>query len=367
MNKTIRKSDGFLNKKRILITGGTGSWGQQLVKTILSKYNPEQIIIYSRGEIKQVEMKRKFSNPKLHFVIGDVRDTERLEEASENIDIIFHLAALKHVPVCEENPWEAISINVVGTKNVINSAIKNKVSRVVYVSTDKAVNPINLYGITKAASERLIVNANLKKSKTVFACIRAGNVMGSTGSVIPLFKKQIETSNMITITDERMTRFIMSLGGAINLLLKTAEKAVGGEVFVTKMPGIKIIDLAHTMIKELGDKNTEIKKIGIRPGEKIHEMLISQNEVSRTVEYGSYYIILPYVPIEKPYVKFQDAKAVTFDYYSSATTNILNSKEIVEILRKNNFLRPKLKYDELIADLDKTTIKRLAKDEKWLI
>ncbi len=363
----IGMKKGFLDDKNILVTGGTGSWGNVLVKEILKRYSPKKIVIYSRGEVRQVEMKRKFNNPKLEFMIGDVRNKERLNQACKGMDIIFHLAALKHVTVCEENPSETIDINVKGTQNVVDCAIENDIPKVVYVSTDKAVSPINLYGVSKAASERLIVNANLRIGKTVFSCIRAGNVMGSSGSVIPLFRRQIEVSNVITLTDKRMTRFIMSLDEAIGLLLRAAEQSIGGEIFVMKMSGVRILDLAEVMIKELGNKNTKIKEIGIRPGEKIDELLVSPNEVERTIDFGDYYIIMPYVPIKKVIQKYQNKKRVDFKFYSSANTELLSPREIRNVLKRNNFLKRGYKYEELISSLDKETLKRLAKDEKWLI
>jgi FlaA1/EpsC-like NDP-sugar epimerase len=363
----IGMKKGFLDNKNILITGGTGSWGNVLVKEILKRFSPKKIVIYSRGEVRQVEMKRKFNNPKLEFMIGDVRNKERFNLACKDMDIVFHLAALKHVTVCEENPSETIDINVKGTQNVVDCAIENDIPRVVYVSTDKAVNPINLYGVSKAASERLIVNANLRIGKTVFSCIRAGNVMGSSGSVIPLFRKQIEVSNLITLTDKRMTRFIMSLEEAIGLLLRAAEQSVGGEIFVMKMPGLRIIDLAEVMAKEIGNKNTKIKMIGIRPGEKIDELLVSPNEVARTVDFGDYYVIMPYVPIKRAISRYENRKKVDFKFYSSANTELLSQGEIKDVLRRNNFLKKGYEYEELIGSLDKETLKRLAKNEKWLI
>ncbi|MDI3474195.1 MAG: UDP-N-acetylglucosamine 4,6-dehydratase/5-epimerase [Candidatus Woesearchaeota archaeon] len=360
-------ANNFLNGKRILITGGTGSWGNVLVERILKDFSPKKIIIYSRGELRQVSMKRRLNNPKLEFVIGDVRNKERLNLLCKESDIIFHLAALKHVTVCEENPTEAIDINIKGTENVVNCAIENNIEKVVYVSTDKAVAPINLYGVTKAASERLIVNANLRNGKTIFSCIRAGNVMGSSGSVIPLFRKQIALNNMITVTDEGMTRFIMSLEEAIGLLLKAAELSIGGEIFVMQMPGIKVMDLAKVMAKELGDKNTKIKITGIRPGEKIDEVLVSQDEIHRTVEFGKYFVIMPYVPIKKAIEKYKNMKKPEFEYYSSNNTKMLSLEEIKEVLKRNHFLGKDYEYDELIGGLNREEMNRIEKKEKWLI
>src|SRR3989344_1246069 len=242
----------MFNNKTVLITGGTGSWGQELAKQLLEKYNPKKIKIYSRGEEKQVSMMHKFHNPKLDFIIGDVRDKNRLDIQLQDVDIVFHLAALKHVPICEIHPVEAINTNIFGTQNVIDSAIKNKIKKVIVATTDKGVDPLNIYGATKSCVEKLVIAANTSAgNKTIFACFRAGNLLGTTGSVVPLFKTQIKRNNEITLTDVNMTRFFLPIKEAISMLLKITEKAVGGEIFIPKMSAAKIIDLANVMIRNL--------------------------------------------------------------------------------------------------------------------
>lgn len=274
----------MLDNKIIFITGGTGSWGNELVKQILEKYSPEEIRIYSRGEHKQVEMKQKFGfHPKLKFIIGDVRDKNIMGHAMRGSHYVFHLAALKHVPVCEENPWEAVLTNIYGTQNVIECAIENDVEKVVDISTDKAVDPFNHYGCTKACGEKMIINANVNyNSSTKFVCIRGGNVIGTNGSVIPLFKHLIEEKNEITITDGSMTRFLMSTREAIGLIFQALEHAQGGEVFVMRMPATTVDIISDVMISLFGNTETQKKNIGIRPGEKQSEVLVSRNEAPTT-------------------------------------------------------------------------------------
>ncbi len=282
----------MLKNKTIFITGGTGSWGTELVSQLLAKHRPKQIRIYSRGEHKQVEMRRAIPDPRVEFIIGDVRDKSRLTFAARGADIIFHLAALKHVPVCEANPWEAIQTNIIGTQNVIEAALTNGVNRVVYVSSDKAVDPFNLYGGTKSCGEQLILDAN-RHGDTRFVCIRAGNVIGTNGSVIPLFREQARAGADLTVTDERMTRFFMSRQDAIGLLIKAVVEAEGGEILVMKMPACKIVDIAAVFIRELARGKARIRSIGIRPGEKLYETLVSRYEVPYTYDTGDYFVILP--------------------------------------------------------------------------
>jgi len=337
-----------LNNKTILITGGSGSWGNELTKQILEKYNPKEILIYSRGEVKQWEMKKKFRNhPKLKFIIGDVRDFERIKIASKEVDLILHLAALKHVPICEENPNETVSTNIVGTQNVINAAIENNVESVVYISTDKAVDPLNLYGITKSCAERLIIAANIATKNTKFVCVRGGNVLGTTGSIVPLLKEQILTKEKVTLTDDRMTRFFLNLDEAIKLIFKSLEISVGGEIFVMKMPAVKIIDLIEVMIQELSDKDISIERIGIRPGEKIHEVLVSKYDSGRVIEEEKYFIILPLINIPN----LKDCYTYTYKIfkteteYSSDKVRRLNKEEIKEMLEKEGWLDKETKRD----------------------
>ncbi len=352
----------------ILITGGTGSWGQELTKQLLRDHNPKEIRIYSRNELKQVEMKRDFNNPKLKFLIGDVRDLKRLNTACRGCDYLFHTAALKHVTVCEENPDETVKTNILGTQNAIEAAINNGVKKFIDVSTDKAVDPLNLYGVTKACGERLTIAANNETDKTVFVCVRGGNVMGSNGSVIPLFRKQIELTNVLTITDKRMNRFIFSLPDAIKLLLKAAVDSVGGEVFVMKMPASSIVELAEVMKEELGDAKTKIEYVGIRPGEKIDEVLVSRHEVlNRVVDAGEFFIILPFLEIKRTVEHYKNVPRVKMEEFNSSNTKMLNKKEIKELLEKNGFLDKSFKYESLLSKLTKDQLERITKKEKYLI
>lgn len=330
-----------LNNSTIFITGGTGSWGNELVDQILKKYKPKEIRIYSRGEPKQVEMRRKFQNDNIiKFIIGDVRDKDRLLLVTKNVDYIFHLAALKHVPICEENPWEAVLTNIYGTQNIITAAIENDVKKVIDISTDKAVDPFNLYGVTKACGEKLMIAANLLHGKTKFICVRGGNVLGTTGSVVPLFKSQIEKHNKITLTDKRMTRFLFSTKNAIELVLHATKHSVGGEVFVMKMPACKITDLAEVMISKLGNKKTKIKEIGIRAGEKLYEVLVSKYEIPRTLIMSKYFVILPQITIsstEKHYAKAK-YKTLKVEEYNSNNTHMMNLPEIKKLLEDDEWL-----------------------------
>jgi UDP-N-acetylglucosamine 4,6-dehydratase/5-epimerase len=358
------------NKKTILVTGGSGSWGNELVSQLLKSFHPKEIRIYSRGELKQVEMKRKFQNNKIKYYIGDVRDKNRLLMCTKNVDYIFHLAALKHVPVCEENPWESVQTNIIGTQNIIEVSIENQVKKVIDVSTDKAVDPFNLYGVTKACGEKLMIAANLLSTKTKFVCVRGGNVMGTRGSVIPLFNEQLVKLNQITLTDERMTRFLMTVEEAIKLVIHTAITSNGGEVFVMKMPACKITDLANVMIKHLGNKNTRIKIIGIRPGEKITEILVSKYEMPRTIETDKYFIILPQIKListEKYYSK-HNILQFKHDEFNSSNTHQLTLKEIEKLLMTDSWFNHKIKKENLsyLERLGKKDLINFVKIEGWM-
>lgn len=350
------------NGKTILITGGTGSWAQELTRQLLSDYNPKEVRIYSRNEEKQVIMRRDFDDNRLKFIIGDVRDFDRLSSVSKDVDYVFHLAALKHITSCEENPWEAILTNIFGVQNVIKACLENNVKKMVYVSTDKAVDPLNLYGICKACGERLVIAANKLESKTIFICVRGGNVWGTSGSVVPLFIKQIKENNVITLTDERMTRFFFSLPQAIHLVFKAFQESVGGEVFVIKMPGCLIKDLAQVMAEILGDRKTKIIKVGIRPGEKIDEVLISRYESNRVIDKGDYFIILPMIHIEKISKHYKNKKLTDVGEFSSKNTHIMDKKEIGKFFRENA-----LKEDIIIGKLNKKQLKKIAREEKWVV
>lgn len=290
-------------KKNILIIGGTGTIGRRLTKELL-KHNPKVIRIFSRDEYKQFEMQQELQNHKnIRYLIGDVRDENRLLRAMEDIDYVFHLAAMKHVPACEYNPFEAVQTNVLGTQNVIQAALTTNVEKVLFTSTDKAIAPTNTYGATKLTAERLISAAQYQKGpkQTIFSSVRFGNVMGSRGSVIPLFIKQILKENKITVTDANMLRYMMTSTQAINLILEANEIAKGGEVFVLKMPIIKLCELVDVLIEEVTQKYNlskavAIKQIGIRPGEKMFEELMTEDEVRVGLETSNMYIIqAPYV------------------------------------------------------------------------
>jgi len=325
----------------ILVTGGTGSWGHELVSQLLEKHKPKEVRVYSRGEHKQWKMKREFDNhPKLNFIIGDVRDKNVLSFAMRGVDYVFHLAALKHVPICEDNGWEAVLTNIYGTQNIIECAIEREVRKVIDASTDKAVAPYNLYGVTKACGEKLMINANkLSECQTKFVAIRGGNVVGTAGSVIPLFKEQLANKNEITVTDERMTRFLMNTGEAIGLVLKAVKKSLGGEIFVMRMPATKLGTLAEVMIKMFGDKKTKVKKIGVRPGEKMDEVLISRDEVGRAKVFSDdYFVILPQYENKKLEKKYQPCKPLKLGEFSSRNTKILGKRELKKVLEAEEWL-----------------------------
>jgi len=278
-------------EKIILLTGGTGSFGQKFTEVMLEEHSPKAIRIFSRDELKQSEMMQKFKkDPRLRFFIGDVRDKNRLSRAMDGVDIVVHAAALKQVPTCEYNPFEAIATNIIGSQNVIDVAIDNNAEKVMGISTDKAVNPINLYGATKMCMEKIIIDSNSYvggKRKTRLGCVRYGNVVGSRGSVIPLFKKQ-NSSGEVTITDERMTRFWISLEQGVKFVIKCIDIMKGGEIFIPKIPSMKIID-----IKKVIAPDCKVKYIGIRPGEKINEILLTEEEAKHSVEFDNFFIIKP--------------------------------------------------------------------------
>lgn len=352
----------------ILITGGTGSWGQELAKQLLEKHTVKEIRIYSRGEHKQVEMKRKFQDERIRYFIGDVRDKDRLRLVLDGTDYVFHLAALKHVPVCEQNPWEAVQTNIIGIQNLIEAAIEKKVKKVVDVSSDKAVDPFNLYGVTKACGEKLIIAANLLDN-TRFICFRAGNVTGTSGSVIPLFREQILKLNEVTLTNEKMSRFFMRLEDTISSLLQATLESIGGEVIVAKMPACKIIDLSKVMLKELGNKKSQIKKVGIRPGEKLFEVLVSRYEMPRTLELDRYYVILPQIKMEEIEIFYEDKKPRTqnLEEFNSNNAQQLSAKEIKNLLKKDGWLNPKYQNEVIsyLRGLKKKDLEKYFESEGW--
>jgi len=281
----------LFDDKSILITGGTGSFGKSLTETLLSRYRPKKVIIYSRDELKQFEMQKDFSASCMRYFIGDVRDGERLSQAMNGVDYVVHAAALKQVPAAEYNPMECIKTNIYGAENVIKAALENDVRRVIALSTDKAVNPINLYGATKLASDKLFVAANNMTGgkRTRFSVARYGNVMGSRGSVVPCFQELINKgSDHLTITHPEMTRFWITLQEGVDFVVKSFELMRGGEIFVPKLPSVRIVDLATAMAPGLPQK-----EIGIRPGEKIHEIMCPADDSHLTMEFDDYFVIKP--------------------------------------------------------------------------
>ncbi|MEK7472784.1 MAG: polysaccharide biosynthesis protein [Patescibacteria group bacterium] len=326
--------------KTILVTGGTGSFGKMLVSKLLV-LNPKEIIVFSRDEDKQGLMRLEYPDEnRLRFVLGDIRDYHSVRQVMRGVDIVFHAAALKWITEVEYNVWEGVKTNVIGAQNIIEAAKDENIEKVVALSTDKAVEPVNAYGMAKALQERLITTANLYKdgTRTVFVSTRYGNVLGSRGSVVPHFKSLIKNKKSLTITDKKMTRFILTLDESVDLVLHALEKGVGGEVFVKKMSGHTIIDLAEVILESHSLSLDNMKIIGIRPGEKIHETLISPSESVRTIEDDDYYIILPQIiipEVDKKYSKF--ARLSEFRYSSDLTTRI-GKFELKKILTKEGFI-----------------------------
>ena len=319
------------SKKVVLITGGTGSFGKKLTRIMLDEYNPSKIIVFSRDELKQHEMRTAgYDAHNLRYFIGDVRDLDRMRRAFEGVDIVVHAAALKQVPACEYNPMEAIKTNILGSSNVIDAALDAGVERVVALSTDKAVNPINLYGATKLAAEKLFIQSNSYAGgrKTRFACVRYGNVVGSRGSVVPVFLRQRE-SGEVTITDDRMTRFWISLEQGVRFVIRCAEQMHGGEVFVPKIPSMSIIDLAKSIAPD-----AKINVIGIRPGEKLHEVLISEDEARTTVELEDMYVVQPAEALwfGRDWEKLGRLMTEEFRYTSNTNSSWLDVNQINSII-----------------------------------
>lgn len=276
--------------KVVLVTGGTGSFGKKFIKILLDEYQPAKVIVYSRDELKQHEMRQAgYTHSNLRYFIGDVRDQQRMRRAFNGVDVVIHAAALKQVPACEYNPMEAIKTNILGSSNVIDAALDAGVKKVLALSTDKAVNPINLYGATKLAAEKLFVQSNAYAGGTAtrFSCVRYGNVVGSRGSVVPVFLKQ-RAAGKVTVTDDRMTRFWISLEQGVRFVIRCVEQMEGGEVFVPKIPSMKVIDLARAVAPD-----AELEIVGIRPGEKLHEVLISEDEARTTLELDDMFVVQP--------------------------------------------------------------------------
>ena len=276
--------------KIVLVTGGTGSFGKKFIDILLNEYYPAKVIVFSRDELKQHEMRVSgFDRPNLRYFIGDVRDVDRLRRAMHGVDIVIHAAALKQVPACEYNPMEAIKTNILGSSNVVEAALDSSVTKVLALSTDKAVNPVNLYGATKLAAEKLLIQSNAYAAGTTtrFSCVRYGNVVGSRGSVIPIFIQQ-RPNGQLTVTDKRMTRFWLTLEQGVRFVIRCTEQMHGGEVFVPKIPSTRIVDFATAIAPE-----AELEVIGIRPGEKLHEVLIHEDEARSTLELDDMFVVQP--------------------------------------------------------------------------
>ncbi len=326
----------MFNNKNILITGGTGSFGKKYTKILLEKFTPNKIIIYSRDELKQYEMAQEYNHKCMRYFIGDVRDAERLKKAFKDVDFVIHAAALKHVPIAEYNPMECIKTNINGAQNVIDAAIENGVSKVIALSTDKAANPVNLYGATKLASDKLFVAANnlTGEQKTSFAVVRYGNVVGSRGSVVPFFKKLINNKEKeLPITDTKMTRFFITLEDGVNFVLKNFQRMQGGEIFIPKIASMKIIDMAKAIAPNLPHK-----VIGIRPGEKLHEIMCPADDSHLTLEFHDHYVIKPTITFSKnfDYSKNNiDEQGIPvkqgFEYNSGNNTQWLNNEELLKM------------------------------------
>lgn len=326
----------MFNGKSILVTGGTGSFGKQFIRTLLENYEPARVIVFSRDELKQYEMAQDFNHNEMRFFIGDVRDKSRLITAMVDVDYVVHAAALKHVPAAEYNPMECIKTNILGGQNVIEAAIQQKVKQVVALSTDKAANPINLYGASKLASDKLFVAANnmAGKNGSRFSVVRYGNVAGSRGSVLQLFSKLVqEGKNVFPITDTRMTRFWLPLSQGVDFVFKAFQRMQGGEIFVPKIPSILMTDLAKAMSDE-----AKIDIIGIRPGEKLHELMVTEEDSRQTLEFDDHFVITPAIKFfdsvdystNKLHEKGQEV-AESFEYHSGNNPHFLSTDQISEL------------------------------------
>ena len=328
----------MFNNKNILITGGTGSFGRKYTEIILSTFSPKKIIIYSRDELKQYEMAQEFTNPCMRFFIGDVRDKDRLKEAMRDVDLVIHAAALKHVPVAEYNPLECIKTNINGAQNVIEASLEQGVDKVIALSTDKAANPINLYGATKLASDKLFVAANnmVGKRITKFSVVRYGNVIGSRGSVVLLFKRLIKNNvNKLPITNVKMTRFFITLEDGVNFVLKNFERMQGGEIFVPKLPSVCIVDLAKAMAPNLPHQI-----IGIRAGEKLHEIMCPSDDSHLTLEFDNHFVICPTIQFshiadfsKNILGEIGEPVKQGFEYNSGNNDKWLNNNELLKMIK----------------------------------
>ncbi len=327
----------MFRNKIILITGGTGSLGSTLTKYLL-KTDVKTIRIFSRDELKQTDMRSKIMDKRLRFFIGDIRDKERLSRAMEDVDIVFHTAALKQVPVAEYNPFEFVKTNIQGSQNVIDTCLENNIELAVAVGTDKAVSPVNTYGATKLLMEKLFISANYYtgKHKTKFICVRYGNVLGSRGSILPLIIKKIKTKQQIPITDASMTRFNITMKEAIKLILRAVQEGKGGEIFIPKLKAYRVGDLKNAVV-QIVDKKSSTKKIPVRPGEKFHESLISKDEMNYVFESKKDYIV--YNLVEDIISKKHNYKKINLKKeYSSDNADLLTVDQIKEIIKKDNLI-----------------------------
>ena len=332
LNKLLDSVSESVNGKNIFITGGTGTFGHKITDILLNSYSPNKVIIFSRDEFKQYNMKQLFPEskyPAIRYFIGDIRDYERLLTATQDVDVLFHAAAMKQVDTVEYNPLEAIKTNIYGTENVIKACIKNKVKKVIGVSTDKCVSPINLYGATKLCLEKLIIHANIMSGKngTIFSVLRYGNVINSRGSVVPLFMKQKE-SKYFTVTDKEMTRFTLTIEQAINFVLNCATIMIGGEIYVPKIPSYNILQLARCI-----DKDADIEIVGIRPGEKKHEAMISSYESYKTLIQEDFFVILPEIKINVNYEeKYGNQYRKSNDEYNSYDNELISDELLIQTI-----------------------------------
>ncbi|WP_338654455.1 UDP-N-acetylglucosamine 4,6-dehydratase (inverting) [Lysinibacillus sp. Y5S-8] len=319
-----------LINKTVLVTGGTGSFGKKFIGKALTQ-GVKKIIVFSRDELKQYEMKQEFQDERIRFFIGDVRDKDRLYRAFDGVDIVIHAAAMKHVDACEYNPFEAIKTNIHGAQNIVEAAINRGVEKVIALSTDKACSPVNLYGATKLASDKLFVAANayVGEKKTRFSVVRYGNVVGSRGSVVPFFKK-IKETGVVPITDERMTRFWITLDKGVQFVLESLERMHGGEIFVPKIPSMNILDLAKAIAPEC-----KHEVIGIRPGEKLHEAMIMEDDARHTREFDTYYVIQPeFNWWSKAYTEEGKALSDGFAYTSDSNSEWLTVEQLIKMVEE---------------------------------
>jgi UDP-N-acetylglucosamine 4,6-dehydratase len=313
----------MLKNKVVLITGGTGSFGKKLVEKLLNDDVVKKVVVFSRDELKQFEMQTLYSSPKLRYFLGDVRDFQRLKQATDGVDVIVHAAALKQIPAAEYNPMEAIKTNIIGAENIVNVAIENRVGQVIALSTDKAANPANLYGATKLCSDKLMVAGNVLAGSRItrFAVVRYGNVLGSRGSVIPFFKEQ-EANGSLPITDAEMTRFWLTIEEGVKFVLDSLERMKGGEIFVPKIPSFKVIDVA-----EVVSPGIPLRIIGIRPGEKLHEVMITEDDSNYTLEFDTFYAILAPFLLETEYYRKNGLKVPIGFSFTSANNKLWHTHE----------------------------------------